>query len=89
MSVEQVRQAAWKYVLDQPMRILVVDDDAILREFASVHLSTPTATVVTAPDGLAALDLLKAEAYDVAVIDIDMPVSTVSACWKASAPTGC
>ena len=37
-------------------------------------MSTPTATVVTAPDGLAALDLLKAEAYDVAVIDIDMPV---------------
>jgi DNA-binding response OmpR family regulator len=74
MSVEQVRKTAWKYVLDQPMRILVADDDAILREFASVYLSTPTATVVTAPDGLAALDLLKADAYDVAVIDIDMPV---------------
>ena len=74
MSVEQVRKTAWKYVLDQPVRILVADDDAILREFASVYLSTPTATVVTAPDGLAALDLLKADAYDVAVIDIDMPV---------------
>ena len=73
MSVEQVRKTAWKYVLDQPMRILVVDDDPILREFASVYLSTPTATVETAPDGLAALDLLKAEAFDVAVIDIDMP----------------
>jgi len=74
MSVEQVRKAAWSYVLDQPTRILVADDDPILREFASVYLSTPTATVVTAPDGLAALDLLKAETCDVAVIDIGMPV---------------
>jgi len=74
MSVEQVRKAAWSYVLDQPTRILVADDDPILREFASVYLSTPTATVVTAPDGRAALELLKAEAYNIAVIDIDMPV---------------
>ena len=41
MSVEQVRKAAWKYVLDEPVRILVADDDPILREFASVYLSTP------------------------------------------------
>ena len=40
MSDVQVRKAAWSYVLDEPVRILVADDDPILREFASVHLST-------------------------------------------------
>ena len=33
------------YVLDERARILVVDDDPILREFASVYLSTPMAEV--------------------------------------------
>jgi DNA-binding response OmpR family regulator len=74
MSVAQVRNTPWSYVLDEPVRILVADDDPILREFASVHLSTPTATVVTAPDGAAALDLLKTAPCDLAILDIEMPV---------------
>lgn len=73
MSDAQVRQAAWSYVLDEPVRILVADDDPILCEFASVHLSTPTATVVTVPHGLAALDLLRTTPCDLAVLDIEMP----------------
>jgi DNA-binding response OmpR family regulator len=73
MSDVQVRQATWSYVLDEPVRILVADDDPILCEFASVHLSTPTATIVTVPNGRAALDLLKSTPCDLAVLDIEMP----------------
>jgi DNA-binding response OmpR family regulator len=68
-----IRKTAWSYVLDDPMRILVADDDPILREFASVHLATPTATVLTASDGRVAFELLKAESCDLAILDIEMP----------------
>jgi len=73
MSDTQISKTAWSYVLDDPVRILVADDDPILLEFASVYLSTPTATVVTASDGMKALDLLRAAPCDLAVLDIDMP----------------
>jgi DNA-binding response OmpR family regulator len=73
MSNVHIRKAAWSYVLQETVRILVADDDPILREFASVHLSTPTATVVTAPNGSAALDLLNGAPFDLAILDIEMP----------------
>ena len=63
----------WWYVFDEQTRILVVDDDPILREFASVYLTTPMSTVALAPDASTALDLLAREQFDVALIDIDMP----------------
>jgi DNA-binding response OmpR family regulator len=73
MAETEVRKAGWSYVLDQPTHILVADDDPILREFASVYLSTPTATIMTAPDGVAALELLQASTFDCAILDIEMP----------------
>ena len=63
----------WTFVLDESTRILVVDDDPILREFARVHLATPFTTIDTAGDGEAALLRLRAEAYDVVLLDIEMP----------------
>src|ERR1700730_137951 len=63
----------WTYVLNEPTRILVVDDDPILREFAIVNLSTPTAEVETAADGKAALDLLLTRDFDIVLVDIGMP----------------
>jgi DNA-binding response OmpR family regulator len=65
-------QQSW-YVFDEQSRILVVDDDPILREFASVYLTTPMSAVVLAPDASTALDLLAREQFDIALIDIDMP----------------
>ena len=63
----------WWYVFDEPTRILVVDDDPILREFASVYLTTPMSEVVSAPDAATAFDLLSHLAFDIALIDIEMP----------------
>jgi DNA-binding response OmpR family regulator len=59
--------------LDEPLRILVVDDDPILREFASVYLATPSATIDTADDGVAARTRLGQAAYDILLLDIEMP----------------
>jgi DNA-binding response OmpR family regulator len=63
----------WSFVLDEPARILVVDDDPILLEFAAVHLSAPEVTIETARDGESALKLLRAQRFDVALLDIGMP----------------
>ena len=62
------------YVLNDTLRILVVDDDPIQREFAKVYLSTPTVTVETASDGAEGLARLETEDFDIALVDIDMPV---------------
>lgn len=54
-------------------RVLVVDDDPILREFAVSHLSSPSIEVSVAHDGLVALELLRKTDFDVALVDLDMP----------------
>jgi DNA-binding response OmpR family regulator len=63
----------WSFVLDEPARILVVDDDPILLEFAAVHLSAPEVTIETVRDGQGALQILNAARFDVALLDICMP----------------
>lgn len=62
------------YVLTEKTDLLVTDDDPIMREFASVYLSSPTATVTTASNGEEALAQLKARSFDLLLLDIDMPV---------------
>jgi DNA-binding response OmpR family regulator len=61
------------YVFDLPTRILMVDDDPILREFASVYLTSPMSEVALAPDAKAALDSLARYQFDIALFDVDMP----------------
>ena len=73
MAVVENRSTPWTFVLDEPTRILVVDDDPILREFASVHLATPYTSIDTACDGVAARARLGQESYDVLLLDIEMP----------------
>lgn len=54
-------------------RVLVADDDPILREFATVHLATPSVEVEVAEDGVVALERLQKGGIDIALIDLDMP----------------
>lgn len=62
------------YVLQDALKILFVDDDPILREFAQVHLTTETAQVHTAADGLDGLEALEAGyAADAILLDLEMP----------------
>jgi DNA-binding response OmpR family regulator len=73
MAMPKNQLTPWTFVLDEPLRILIVDDDPILREFASVHLSTPFTTIDTACDGVEARAMLAQGPYDVVLLDIEMP----------------
>lgn len=61
------------YVLDDDARILFVDDDPILRAFAQVNLASPRTTVDLAENGADALEQLSACAYDLVLLDLEMP----------------
>jgi signal transduction histidine kinase len=62
------------YLLDQPVRMLVVDDDPILREFAVGQLSMPGGTILTARDGEEAWHILNTgDAFDLVLSDLEMP----------------
>jgi signal transduction histidine kinase len=63
----------WYFVLDEPVRVLVVDDDPLFREFASVHLATPVAQIETAADGEEAWERVTREDFGLILVDIDMP----------------
>ena len=54
------------------LRVLVVDDQALNREVARLHLSTLGAAVSTAGDGETALRLCEG-GFDVVLMDLDMP----------------
>ena len=62
------------YVLDETARILFVDDDPILREFAQVNLASPKAAVDVAADGAEALRRMTDCPYDIVLLDLEMPV---------------
>jgi DNA-binding response OmpR family regulator len=74
MAASPETAGSFYYVLQDSMRILFVDDDPILREFASVNLSTEKATIETAPDGQAALDAIRQNQPDMVLLDLEMPV---------------
>lgn len=63
----------WNHVLRSPMHILVIDDDASLRDIVSRQLTRAGHTVTEATEGGQALLLLSAEAFDVILTDLDMP----------------
>jgi len=73
MSPEGAQKNAWSFVLDEATRVLVADDDPILLEFATVHLSSPVAIIETAPDGATAWSMLASRNFDIVLIDIGMP----------------
>lgn len=55
-------------------RILVVDDEPGMREFLEIMLQKEGYEVETASDGREAVNLLKENDYDLAIIDIQMPM---------------
>ena len=55
------------------VRILVVDDEEVVRLSCSRVLTSAGYTVETATDGIEALKLVKGEEYDLIIIDIMMP----------------
>ena len=61
------------YVLNERVRILLADDDPIMRELASVYLSSPHADVVTVSHGRAAVDALASGTFDILLLDLEMP----------------
>ena len=68
------------------MSVLVVDDDADIREFVSDALSFDGYAVVTAENGLEALRLLDEHRPDVVLLDLRMPVmdgpTFARRCWE-------
>jgi two-component system NtrC family sensor kinase len=56
-----------------PRRILVVDDEAEIRETLAEILSGAQHNVITAASGREALERMEAEHYDVILTDIRMP----------------
>lgn len=63
----------FQWVLSGDLTLLCVDDDPIQREFCTVYLSTPTVNVVTANSAEEALEIMEAQTFDAALIDVDMP----------------
>ena len=57
-----------------PGRILVVDDNEGNRDMLSRQLARQGHSVASAPDGQAALDRLRAESFDLVLLDMMMPV---------------
>lgn len=53
--------------------ILIVDDDINILKLLDIHLSEQGYTVFSAKDGMEALEILKKEACDLAVVDVMMP----------------
>jgi PAS domain S-box-containing protein len=69
----------------QNLSILVVDDNKVNRDVASMLLEKEH-TVTTAGNGLEALTLLSKEAFDVVLMDVQMPVMdglSAAACIRA------
>jgi two-component system OmpR family response regulator len=54
-------------------RILVVDDDRNTRRLLEAALTNRDYTVITASNGLEALDLIRAESFDLLISDLHMP----------------
>lgn len=61
------------HVLEDRLRLLYVDDDPILREFAVVHLTSANADVTLAADGDEAMERLGEAAFDLVLLDLEMP----------------
>jgi len=67
------RPAATPPVRNARQRVLVVDDEASIRDLLSKTLALAEYDVDTAPDGTSALDRMRAFNYDLLIADLKMP----------------
>lgn len=67
-------RAAAGQALPRPAHLLVVEDGAINREIAQMVLEAMGYRVSTACDGREAVALVQADAYDLVLMDIEMPI---------------
>ena len=54
-------------------KILIADDNRLNQKILSFVLIKNGATVVTANNGLEAIEIIKAEAFDIVIMDLQMP----------------
>ena len=59
--------------MSEAIRVLVVDDEPVLREMFQEHLVDRGFSVTAAADGQEGLDLLRVRGFDVVVLDLHMP----------------
>jgi CheY-like chemotaxis protein len=59
---------------DAPPSVLIVDDDPTSRVLAGAALQGHAGSMVEAENGLAALQAMEKQDFDIAILDIDMPV---------------
>lgn len=58
---------------EKPVSILLVEDSAFFRQLVRRYIESGTRTVVTAENGVKALELMDRTAFDLIVSDIEMP----------------
>ena len=56
-----------------PKRILIVDDSASMRQMVEFTLSHENYEIITAVDGIDALDKAKSSKFDLFLVDVNMP----------------
>ncbi len=59
--------------LQQPLNVLIVDDDNLLLEAIAMIVEALGCNVTTAPDGLVALDIFETRSFDLVITDWQMP----------------
>lgn len=59
--------------LDKQIKILFIEDDAIVRRVVSIGLEKTGCQVVTCTDGRDAMNLLNSETFDIILVDMMMP----------------
>jgi PAS domain S-box-containing protein len=71
-----------------PLRILIVDDNAINRKVVGAMLTKAGHRVVSAHDGLGAIASVEQEGFDVVLMDVEMPSMDGFAATRAIRATG-
>ena len=73
LSRNRLRQLVDRFCPSESKRVLVVDDDADMRNLLRQTLEKEHCQVAEAEDGLAALELLKTQTPDLILLDLEMP----------------